>query len=245
MRNLSRRSIASFVLATGFFARAVPGVATASEAVMCMGREATLVGTEGDDVIFAEQFGIRHPVVHGLGGDDIIIGGNNRDHICGGEGNDYIDGWWGEEVIQGGPGDDTFRGGGFNTLFYGEAPGPVVVDLASGTITGEGVDRFIDEPRRWVLSSFDDVFLAADSATGAFVISGPGNDTLSLGNTYDTARTGAGDDEVHGGGGEDWVWGAGGDDRIYGDGGEDHASGGDGSDYCDAEVVKACEPQAP
>ncbi len=92
----------------------------------CDGREPTVLGTHGDDVLR----GTNDPdVVHALSGDDTVTGLNADDVVCGGAGDDVLEGGNGADRLLGGSGDDVLRGGngtdvldggsGDNTLVQG------------------------------------------------------------------------------------------------------------------------------
>ncbi len=84
----------------------------------CRGLPATVIGTEGADVLFGTE---GRDVIVGLGGDDRIFGGAGRDTICGGSGNDLIFGEAGRDRLFGEHGRDTLRGGpGRDTLVGGQ-----------------------------------------------------------------------------------------------------------------------------
>ena len=68
---------------------------------------ATIVGTEGDDVLRGTP---GQDVIAGLGGNDRIYGLGGDDLICGGLGDDRIDGGDGGDFLLGDTG-DTFRRG--------------------------------------------------------------------------------------------------------------------------------------
>ncbi len=74
----------------------------------CQGRRATLVGTEGNDVLRGTA---RRDVIHGLGGNDKIRGLGGNDVLCGGEGRDQLRGGPGKDRLEGGPGVDLCDGG--------------------------------------------------------------------------------------------------------------------------------------
>ena len=78
-----------------------------------------IVGTEGDDVICVpdpDDHRAFH-IIDGLGGDDVILGGDGIDWIDGGAGSDTIYARRGADRIDGGPGVDTIFGGrGFDTI---------------------------------------------------------------------------------------------------------------------------------
>lgn len=86
--------------------------------LICDGRQATIIGTAGNDRIV----GTAGPdVIVGLGGDDEIAGLGGDDVICGGDGNDKISGGDGNDRLFGGPGDDDLAGGAGDDFLRGEA----------------------------------------------------------------------------------------------------------------------------
>jgi glucose/arabinose dehydrogenase len=81
---------------------------------MCGGRIATIVGTEGSDVL---DGGGDDDVIAGLAGDDTIRGFAGKDRLCGNDGADKILGGDGNDKILGGTGNDTLQGeAGSDTL---------------------------------------------------------------------------------------------------------------------------------
>ncbi len=77
--------------------------------LICDGRQATIIGTAGNDTIV----GTAGPdVIVGLGGDDELRGGDGDDRLLGMGGNDTLIGGNGNDRIEGGDGNDTIRGGG-------------------------------------------------------------------------------------------------------------------------------------
>jgi uncharacterized repeat protein (TIGR01451 family) len=83
----------------------------------CGGKVATIVGTNGDDVIVGTDkrdviAALRgNDQVRGLGGKDIICGFGGNDRLKGKGGNDVLRGGGGNDRLGGGPGDDLLRGG--------------------------------------------------------------------------------------------------------------------------------------
>jgi subtilisin family serine protease len=75
---------------------------------LCIGVTATIVGTQGNDIIIGTS---GHDVIHGLGGNDVIRGGGGRDTICGGPGKDGIFGEEGRDKLFGEGGADRLNGG--------------------------------------------------------------------------------------------------------------------------------------
>ena len=70
----------------------------------CLGRTATITGTNGKDVLKGSKFA---DVIAGLGGGDKITGLGKGDRICGGGGADSLNGGSGSDRCQGGPGKDA------------------------------------------------------------------------------------------------------------------------------------------
>ncbi len=91
--------------------------------------------TEGDDIIGIDPF--RYPsadpgpyVVLGLGGNDLIVGGNLNDTLYGGEGNDSLSGAAGVNLVRGGNGDDYIQ-------IYNEGGTGPNYDLLADYVLGE------------------------------------------------------------------------------------------------------------
>ncbi len=96
---------------------ASPPPAEAGTGVFCHGREATILGTPGPDVIEGTP---ERDVIVGLGGADVIRGNGGNDVICGNNGRDTIYGNRGADRIYGGDQADTIYGNGGSDLLYGE-----------------------------------------------------------------------------------------------------------------------------
>ena len=119
------------VLAPGASAVAVPS---------CDGLDATIVGTDDDDVLWGTpgpdviDAGDGDDVVYGRGGDDTLCGGNDDDRLFGEAGNDRMFGGNGIDLLVGGDGVDSLVGGSGDDVAYGLA--------GNDDIKGEnGVDR--------------------------------------------------------------------------------------------------------
>jgi len=101
----------------------------------CDGLTATIVGTEGDDVIDGTN---GDDVIHALGGDDRVNGKKGNDIICGGAGNDILRGSGGNDDLFGENGDDLLRGDGGVNLLDGGAGDDILRGGPDGLDTCEG-----------------------------------------------------------------------------------------------------------
>ena len=84
-------------------------VSPAGGGATCGNKNATIVGTEGNDTLTGTE---KNDVIVGLGGDDVITGLGGKDRLCGADGNDTVKGQADGDVIDGGNGNDVTKGGG-------------------------------------------------------------------------------------------------------------------------------------
>ncbi len=162
-----------------------------------------VVGTAGDDVIVGSDGDDR---IDGAGGNDTICGLAGGDRILGGAGDDRLFGGldfydyedYVGDLVEPGPGDDfvdlghdpvtkeiSWADEPWDQVSYVNADGPVTVDLAAGTATGEGNDT-----------------IAATVLVGG-VEGSPYDDRLTGSDRIDLITAGGGDDVVRGGGADD------------------------------------------
>ena len=91
----------------------------------CKGKLATIVGTNGNDVLSGTSgadviVGFRgKDVINSGGGNDIVCAGGGADEVDGGAGNDKIFGQGGPDELSGGDGKDRIKGGGGNDSMFG------------------------------------------------------------------------------------------------------------------------------
>jgi len=97
---------------------------------LCRGREPTILGTSGRDVIYGTE---GPDIIHGLAGNDRIYGLGGNDIICGGGGNDIIEGGGGNDRLSGNLGSDTIN----SNLGSDTINGNLGIDLLNG---GKGTD---------------------------------------------------------------------------------------------------------
>lgn len=107
---------------------------TPTPVATCAGLTATIVGTNGADLIFGTA---GNDVIDALAGNDVVFGLAGNDIICGGGGNDVLFGQAGNDIIFGNGGADVMDGGpGFDICDGGP---PALGDFATTTcefITG-------------------------------------------------------------------------------------------------------------
>lgn len=224
-------------------------------ATTCGGHRATIIGTEGGDLLRGTA---HRDVVAGLGGNDTVLGLGGDDRICGGLGADRLIGGRGRDILLGGrdwlhvtdegsterlgdhleggvgndrlvPGRDRRRADDVihDSISWESATRGVHVDTATGVATGQGHDRFAGRGT-WIEGSPH-----ADVITGSLR-----PDLLSGGRGSDVIRGHGGNDGIVTDppgalGGADRAAGGRGDDSISADAGEDVLRGGPGDDVID------------
>ncbi|HEY2333873.1 MAG TPA: calcium-binding protein [Solirubrobacterales bacterium] len=239
-----RIAIAGAALAAVVFIAAAPA-SEEEEVPRCHGRRATIVGTEGDDVL---QGTPGRDVIWGGGGDDAISGSLGNDLLCGGPGADVIHGGRGNDVVDGGAGDgdrvygdlgdDKLLGGSGN---YDEVAGGLGIDTLNGGpgdfdfVHGDyGYDRMDGGPGKGDIASFaTDVGAGRDGGVKASLAThrarGDGHDRLFR---FESLEGSAFEDTLIGNRQSNVIDGGAGDDVIRGGGGRDELIGGQGSDRC-------------
>ena len=128
----------------------------------CFGVKATIVGTDGDDVI---RGGPGPDVIVGLDGDDEVYGLGGGDSLCAGGGDDRVDGGPGVDYVASGDGSDQASGGGGSDF--------VAEDHSLSTLAGTGTDSSADS---FSGGGGDDVI--ADDPGEDALDGGPGSDTF-------------------------------------------------------------------
>lgn len=182
LSSLGSRTRTVLVVAAALCLLAVlPSDPAAAGGVRCDGRQATIVGTSGNDVLVGTQ---GPDVINGLGAHDEIDGRGGRDRICGSNGPDTITGGGGNDRLFGGGDHDIIFGGDDDDDIFGFTGG----DLLSGQegkdviLGGEGNEAF---------------------AEGGGIAGGPGDDDLFGGGGEDNMRGHGGNDDLQGGADDD------------------------------------------
>lgn len=252
--------LAALLVAAAFAAQAVAagGGAEAEEEARCMGRLATIVGTEGDDVI------------HGTPGRDVIDGGNGNDEIFGSLANDLICGGPGDDVIHGGRGNDDLQGATGADRVFGDlgddkvvggpgadddVSGGLGIDVVNGgpgnddLVHGDyGYDRMSGGAGIGDIASFATA-VAGGKGSGVWAslrahrAYGDGHDKLF---GFESLEGSAFRDTLVGNGQANDINGGPGDDTLIGGGGSDTLEGGQGSDKCSGAPGRTtCGKEAP
>jgi Ca2+-binding RTX toxin-like protein len=211
----------------------------------CHGRQAKIVGTDGNDVL------------HGTSGRDVIWGGKGDDAIYGSLGNDLLCGAAGADLIHGGRGNDEADGGagdydrvvgdlGDDHVVGGagehdEAAGSLGIDIVNGgagnfdLVHGDyGWDRMSGGAGKGDIASFATA-VAGGKGTGVWaslkehLARGDGHDKLF---GFEDLEGSAFRDTLIGDKGNNLIDGGLGDDKISGAGGGDTIDGGQGKDGC-------------
>ena len=248
-------TLTALLLVAGTAAMGGDGSADAA-ANPCAG--ATVVGTDGDDVLQGTE---GADVIDGRGGDDRILGLGGDDVLCGGEGQDRLlggagsdtlhgdldakvaedtdyyvyygdtlDGGAGDDVLD--PGSDGRHEGSVDTVTYADATQAVTVDLGAGTATGDGADTILGPVATLVGSPYDDALTGTDAAET--IVGSAGRDRLAGLGGADLLAGGswsAGDDDRVG----NLLRGGPGRDELHGSEGDDEIRGGPGNDLVQGE----------
>jgi Ca2+-binding RTX toxin-like protein len=241
-----RGVIALAPLALAAFAvSAVAATNATIETPVCHGRQAKIVGTDGNDLIHGTP---GRDVIWGGKGDDTILGSLGNDLICGGPGADLIHGGRGNDEIDGGAGggdrvigdlgDDKVLGG---AGAGDEVAGDLGIDIVNGGPGNEdlvhgdyGWDRMSGGAGKGDIASFATA-VAGGKGDGVWASlkahrsRGDGHDKLF---GFESIEGSAFRDTLIGNGQGNVIDGGPGDDQLIGGGGPDSLDGGQGSDGC-------------
>ena len=145
----------------------------------------------------------------GGGGNDTILGNAVGNLLIGNAGNDVIEGRGGNDTLNGGIGDDTMSGGVGNDLYFVDANGDGVTELAD-----EGHDTVSSGISYTLGANVEDLVLTGSAANGT----GNELDNLITGNALGNRLNGAaGNDRLVGGNGVDFLTGGAGNDTFLGE----------------------------
>ncbi|MEA2711416.1 MAG: hypothetical protein QOF78_4017 [Phycisphaerales bacterium] len=97
----------------------------------------TIIGTDGDNVLFASDSFATAFTLQGLGGNDTLYGSDEADSLDGGAGDDLLYGRGGNDILDGQGGNDTLRGGdGNDSLLGGAGSDQLEGDTGNDTLRG-------------------------------------------------------------------------------------------------------------
>jgi Ca2+-binding RTX toxin-like protein len=210
----------------------------------CHGRQASIVGTAGADVIYGTAgrdviwAGPGDDEVDGELGNDLICGGAGDDVLHGGRGNDEIYGGRGADRVYGDLGDDKATGGAGD---YDDVSGGLGIDTVNGgpggfdLVHGDyGYDRMSGGPGPHDIASFATA-VAGGKGSGVWaslrkhIARGDGHDKLY---EFEDLEGSAFRDTLIGSAAPNAIDGGPGDDMLIGGGGPDTLDGGQGTDGC-------------
>jgi Ca2+-binding RTX toxin-like protein len=251
-------AIALLACAVGaLFAVAAAGAETGA-VPMCDGHRATIVGTDGNDLIHGTD---KADVIWGGPGNDTIYGGLGNDIICGGPGNDLIHGGRGNDWLEGGGGTDRVFGDlgddhvGGGPGDHDEVSGGLGIDTVNGGAGNEdlvrgdyGYDRMDGGPGQGDIASFSTA-VAGLKGSGVWVslpahkALGDGHDRLFR---FESIEGSAFHDTLIGDAQSNVIMGGPGNDTIKGGGGRDTLNGGQGDDHCQGGPTRiSCGKEPP
>jgi len=269
------RRTAALAAVAAAAALAAPSAASAAVTGVVTGDTATLTGDAANDTITIGSNGVNltHNTIAGLesatdfdsaggvqpltvnatltinpgGGDDIVVGGPNKDTIDGGDGNDRLTGGPGgiatdREQILGGAGNDVMiwnNGDGHDLNDGGDGADEVLI--TNGTADDQmkltaNADHTLFERSNapFTVDMVRDEKLSITSFSGNDKLeTGPGVTipmNVDAGSGDDNITTGDGADVINGGDGVDTLNGGAGGDRILGNPGNDVMNGNAGDD---------------
>jgi Ca2+-binding RTX toxin-like protein len=231
---------------TAFAVSAVAATNATIETPICHGRQAKILGTEGNDVIRGTP---ARDVIWGGKGDDTIYGSLGNDLLCGGPGADLIHGGRGNDEVDGGDGDGDRAIGdlGDDKVMGGpgagdEVAGDLGIDIVNGGAGNEdlvhgdyGWDRMSGGAGKGDIASFA-TDVAAGKGAGVWVslakhrALGDGHDKVF---GFESIEGSAFHDTLIGSKQGNVIDGGPGDDQLIGGGGPDSLDGGQGSDGCE------------
>ena len=132
----------------------------------CNGLPATIVGTEGRDILTGTDgpdviVGLGgNDVIRGMAGDDTLCGGNGRDRLFGGEGNDVVLGGKKNDIVKGDQGRDVLHGNQGNDRVFGGGAADIL-EGGSGRrdkLLGKGgTDRCVDRQNTTIVETCETV----------------------------------------------------------------------------------------
>ena len=256
-----RGVIAFLLLASAAFAAIASAADDEGDDVpRCHGRQAEIVGTDGDDELRGTP---ERDVIWGGKGDDVIFSSLGNDLICGGPGTDEMHGGRGNDEVFGDAGDEDQVSGalGDDKVVGGlgardEVAGDLGIDIVNGgpgdedLVHGDyGYDRMSGGAGAGDIASFATA-RAGGKGSGVWVslrehkARGDGHDKLF---GFESLEGSAFRDTLIGSPQANVIDGGLGDDHLIGGGGLDALEGGQGSDGCEGAKgrTSSCGKEPP
>jgi Ca2+-binding RTX toxin-like protein len=147
----------------------------------------------GDDVVTGTVGAFNR--LRGLGGNDVVTGGDHSDWLRGDAGDDVLNGGDGDDRLDGGTGADSMVGGAGNDIYYVDDSGDSIVEAAD-----EGDECVYSTAAAYTLSENIET-LTGMSVTGQLLVGNALGNQISADQGDDILEGGAGDDMLTGGGG--------------------------------------------
>lgn len=185
-------------------------------------------GNELDNTLRDERTGIQEVWLEGLGGDDVLLGGDGTNVFP------FLprtSGFYGDDFVDGG-------GGGRDVILLGRA-GAVFIDFRAGFASDPGGTVTFENIEEAGTGDFNDQLIG--DGRGNILAGGAGHDTISGGGGNDRlfgdlqlrkdfGPTSVGHDRLSGGGGQDTIYAGEGNDNVDGGEGRDRLFGEGGKD---------------
>jgi Ca2+-binding RTX toxin-like protein len=245
MKKLAAAVLLALLATSAVAAAAATERGTELENPRCHGRQAKILGSDGNDVLHGTP---GRDVIWGGKGDDVIFGSLGNDLICGGPGADLIHGGRGNDTVDGGAGSDDQVNGdlGDDKVLGGaggadDVAGDLGIDILNGgpgdddLVHGDyGYDRMAGGAGGGDIASFATA-RAGGKGSGVWVslkahrAFGDGHDKLFQ---FESIEGSAFRDTLIGSKRPNLIDGGPGDDHLFGGGGRDELDGGQGSDAC-------------
>jgi Ca2+-binding RTX toxin-like protein len=196
------RGLQAFILVGAASVGMAPATGAVAQGVpTCGSVAATIVGTEGDDVLVGTD---DLDYIVGLGGDDIIRGLENSDRLCGNDGADTIYGGPGYDWVEGDAGIDVVKDRDFISGTLGS--GDDLVHRAIAIQGGPGDDTIVGfrhkVPVDFQGGAGDDLLIGSDACVecagdGDYLDGGRGSDIIRGRSRLNVITPGPGRDTIH------------------------------------------------
>lgn len=197
------------------------------------GQRTILAGLGGDDVLIGGDFDMGYPIhnyLNGGSGNDVVVGGAAADDLIGEDGDDRLYAGNGDDFVIGDAGEDLLRGGDGNDWLQGGAGRDEMFgEAGDDRLDGVGGSDTLDGGAG---SDSAEYYEAEGSVTidlGAGIARESGGSVDHL-VSIENAVGSAFDDVLRGSGGANALEGYDGDDQLFGGKGDDILSGGAGAD---------------